>query len=199
MHILSFSGVWSILIVITDNKDEWNEKKRKIFIHSKGALLQQITLFQKKKTEQPWVVYSFDLASTPSSESWAGEFLGSLEPSPRGTDWRASTTITGPSTWETRVSPMDPIVSLGASGSWPSSIPAAPEGLLSLANTSREVIVRAMLELAAATSSEASLTSELGLASSLMAGGYNTCSVFHRSNEASSPACLRASVQTWEQ
>ena len=33
--------------MITDNKSEWNKKKMENFIHSNGALLQQITLFQK--------------------------------------------------------------------------------------------------------------------------------------------------------
>ena len=49
--------------------------------------------------------------------------------------------------------------------------PTALEGSLFLAGTSGEVIARATLGLAASTSSRASLTSELRVASSLMAGG----------------------------
>ena len=55
-------------------------------LYSKRKEKQQHNTLANTKPELPWVAYSFDLASAPTSESWAGEVSRSLKPLPKETD-----------------------------------------------------------------------------------------------------------------
>ena len=154
-------------MLITSNKNERNEKKRKVFIHSRKAPLQHNTLLKKKKNQD----YARDLSLIPSKEGCSRRDLGIFGALGKGNRLKGLSSDNRPFNVRNRTATYRPCSLLGRIRILTLIGPRRPRRTTPFSGHLGEIISWAALGLATSIPFGASCTSELGVASSLIAEG----------------------------